>query len=163
MKRRMVVLNSFDIRGDVTAIYLNYNGKSIETLIDTEDLDKVKKFSNTWFIRETSVGPYVFGRYSVDGHLKRVWLHRLIMNTSDDLVVDHIDHYTLDNRKRNLRNVTNGQNATNRKLNEYPGVHKFRNGYRVRITLDGKRHDLGVYKNFDEAVYVAEKFREQAI
>lgn len=40
-------------------------------------------------------------------------LHRLIMNTLSNLVVDHINRFTYDNREENLRNCTVTENSQN--------------------------------------------------
>jgi hypothetical protein len=81
------------------------------------------------------------------------------MDTPPELVVDHQDHYTLDNRKQNLKNVTQSENSSNRKTDIFNGVHKFRNGYRVRMSVNGKRRSFGVYTNLQEAVDVARGIR----
>ena len=40
-------------------------------------------------------------------------MHRLIMQPSPDMVVDHINGDGLDNKRENLRIVTHGQNIRN--------------------------------------------------
>jgi hypothetical protein len=56
-----------------------------------------------------------------------VYLHRLLMQPGDGLVIDHINGDGLDNRRLNLRVVTKSQNALNRNFgrsgfnkNKYP-------------------------------------------
>jgi HNH endonuclease len=44
---------------------------------------------------------------------KRQYLHRIILNVPDNLVVDHINGNTIDNRKENLRICTNVENTKN--------------------------------------------------
>lgn len=44
---------------------------------------------------------------------KRQYIHRIIMNAPKGLVVDHINHNTLDNRKSNLRICTSTENHRN--------------------------------------------------
>ena len=41
-------------------------------------------------------------------------MHRLIMNNPIGLVVDHINNQTLDNRRENLRIVSQSENMANR-------------------------------------------------
>jgi len=60
---------------------------------------------------------------------KRLKMHRVIMKPPDHLVVDHINHDTLDNRKENLRICTKQQNEMNQKIrinkeSKYKGVNK---------------------------------------
>ncbi len=45
---------------------------------------------------------------------KKVYMHRLIMNNPIGLVVDHINNQTLDNRRENLRIVSQSENIANR-------------------------------------------------
>jgi hypothetical protein len=47
--------------------------------------------------------------------IKCIRMHRLIMNTPDDMEVDHINGNRSDNRKANLRNCTHAQNTRNAK------------------------------------------------
>jgi DNA-binding XRE family transcriptional regulator len=51
---------------------------------------------------------------------KTISMHRLIMNTPAQLVVDHINHNGLDNRKENLRNVTRSENQRNLRPGSQP-------------------------------------------
>lgn len=61
---------------------------------------------------------------------KKIYMHRLFMEPSNGMEVDHINHVKLDNRRSNLRNVTRAQNFYNRASRrtsnkELPkGVHK---------------------------------------
>ena len=44
---------------------------------------------------------------------KNVYLHRMIAGFPDNMVVDHINHNTLDNRECNLRTCTHQENLCN--------------------------------------------------
>lgn len=98
--------NTFEIKDDYVEIIVNYKGEEKRTKIDKEDLDKARAFPKTWHY----CNGYI---QSTDSLCRNVSLHRLVMDTPKDLVVDHINHDTLDNRKANLRNVTPMENAQN--------------------------------------------------
>lgn len=86
--------------------------------------------------------------------------HRLIMNVTDSkLVVDHINHNGLDNRKSNLRVTTqkgNNANASKRKnaqTSKYKGVHLDRTHgkWKAQIQYENVKYTLGTYLIEDEA------------
>lgn len=92
------------------------------TLIDIADWDKVKDYR--WMVKANKHRPqgytYAFAygpeRYrDKRGRLRArmVYLHRLIMDAPSDLLVDHKNHDTLDNRRSNLRLATRSTNAAN--------------------------------------------------
>lgn len=54
-------------------------------------------------------------RWSKPSH---TMMHRVIMKTPAGMVVDHINHDVLDNRRDNLRNVTYSQNGCNTKAHK---------------------------------------------
>ncbi|WP_411800508.1 HNH endonuclease [Cupriavidus respiraculi] len=76
------------------------------------------------------------------------------------MVVDHINHDTLDNRRINLRICTKSQNQWNRRVgaNSSTGVKgvshvKSRGKYRAEIRVFGKRIHLGWFDQIDDAAY----------
>lgn len=77
--------------------------------IDIEDIDRVN--FRKWSILKSKNGFYVF---SSSRKLPNVRLNRFILNYEGDLVVDHINRDTLDNRKSNLRTCTSSVNNKNR-------------------------------------------------
>lgn len=107
--------NEYRIDGDTTVIFVKHKGQLIEVLIDTEDLDKVKALPITWYARYDKYirNFYIFGEYKYRYKFNRVLLHRIIMDTPEGLVVDHLNHNTIDNRKCNLANVTQEANVRN--------------------------------------------------
>lgn len=50
---------------------------------------------------------------------KKIYMHRLIMGSPKDKIVDHINNQTLDNRRSNLRVVTAKENMRNRIDNKH--------------------------------------------
>ena len=68
-------------------------------------------------------------------------MHRFIMNAEKGSVIDHINCDKLDNRKSNLRIVSNSQNAQNsiKKTDGYIGVSfdKISNDWRCCIRING--------------------------
>ncbi|MDP4163077.1 MAG: HNH endonuclease [Bacillota bacterium] len=152
--------NAYEVRGDVTIIFIKKGAEIHECLIDTSDLPKVKEFPNTWHANlvKRSPGLYVVG-YTPRPNRTLIVLHRLIMNAPKGLVVDHINHNPLDNRKENLRIVTNAQNMQNRlgaQSNSKSGVRgvvwrKDINKWQVRLRKNGKYYYFGFYDDLEEA------------
>lgn len=165
--------NDYEVRGDVTAIFIvRRDGTRLETLINTSDLSKVKEYPNTWCVKwDTHVNSYyVLGMLKKeDGSKTSVRLHRFIVDAPNGMVVDHINHDTLDNRKNNLRIVTNKQNQQNKKIkrsNTISGImgvtyHRHSKKWKCTIKVDGKTHYLGYYHDKKEAEEVVKKARKE--
>ena len=90
-------------------------------------------------------------------------LHRMIMNPPKDMVVDHKNGQTLDNRKENLRVCTQRQNSLNHRVSRSKSsnlpcgvtisVKNGRSCFVARISRDdGERLYLGRFKSRDEAI-----------
>jgi hypothetical protein len=99
--------NEYLYAGDIVYILTKNNHR---ILIDLEDFKKVDNAVKNYLYVHLS-GKVYYATYYVDGRRKP--LHRLIMDTPDDLMVDHINHNGLDNRKENLRNCTAKVNSNN--------------------------------------------------
>ena len=80
-------------------------------IVDDEDFHLVSvykwKFSNRG---------YAAKNYWENGKSKTILMHRLIMGNPEDYFIDHIDGNPLNNRRENLRIVTNHQNTMNQKI-----------------------------------------------
>lgn len=130
----------------------------LKVLLDDNDYDKIRKdFNNMrWSVSKNRNNLYVQKRVG-----KRIiYLHRYIMNFPDG-VVDHINHNTLDNRKENLRVVSNADNIRNGtvRINNKTGVNgvyfrKDRNKYIARIKVNYKSINLGSFDTLEEATKV---------
>lgn len=104
-------INMYELNGPDSAIVITNNktGTITRVYFDEADFDKIKDFS--WFPHHDPKKPdhliYVF-----NNKLQR--LHRVIMDPPKDMVVDHINGDTLDNRRSNLRICTVATNNRNR-------------------------------------------------
>lgn len=88
----------------------------------------------------------------------KILMHRLIMDTPADLVVDHIDGNGLNNQRHNLRNCTQSQNKANSKSRfGNKGVYAVSNIYTSKIMKDGKSIYLGCFKTEEEATFAYNK------
>lgn len=78
-----------------------YGKEKAKTLITKEDLNRVINSGYTWVYYKRKGEPYAVAN-SPEG---RIYLDRFIMNTPEDMITEHINLNTLDNRKSNLNNV----------------------------------------------------------
>lgn len=103
--------NRYDILADYAVVYLERKNKPpLQTKISLETLPRLLAFSVRWWSHKKSSGIYV----EADIRHRKVALHRWILDAPDELVVDHINHDTLDNRLENLRLLTAAQNVQSR-------------------------------------------------
>lgn len=77
--------------------------------------------------------------------------------------IDHRNRVRNDNRQENLREATNAQNAQNapcrKNKSGYAGVHYTHGWFQARISVDGKRCNIGCYPTPElaNAAYLAAK------
>lgn len=166
--------NSYEIRGDVTAIFLKRrDGSVLETLIDTDDLSRARDFPNTWCAQWNShtCSFYVRGNMPREnGKQTAIYFHRWLMDAPKGLQVDHVDHDTLYNRRYNLRIVSCAENQQNRKgaarNNKSSGIlgvswHKQAKKWQAKIWFEGKQRYLGLFTGKHEAFLVAAEARSK--
>ena len=148
--------NDIEIDGDVAKIilrdkYQNINGESI---IDSEDVDKVKNYK--WYKSDG----YCITK-AIDPN-NGIDIANVIFDDYENRY-DHISHNRLDNRKCNLRPVSQQQNAMNMGMKNtntsgVTGVSKFKSSgvwkgkWQATLTYNYKPIWLGSYFTFDEAV-----------
>lgn len=108
--------NDIIVKKDHAEIVLyNKNGdESARALIDIEDIEKVRQFK--WYTHNKRKYVVSINNSKVQNYngLKRLALHRLILNPPDNMVIDHINHNILDNRKSNLKICTQKENCNNK-------------------------------------------------
>lgn len=130
-------------------------------LIDGEDYSKISEFN--WHACKDDYRFYARKCLFKGRKKTSESMHRMILNYPDaKWQVDHINGDTLDNRKSNLRLVTQSQNQANRGLpitntSGYKGVHKSYGKWRSVIYKNGRRIHLGMFQSIQEAAKVYNK------
>lgn len=134
---------------------------NIYTVVDVETWNKYMQDGGWWavFSKDTR-GFYVQGTYNK----KQTFIHTLIAfgegGVVDDLVTDHINGDTLDNRSCNLRKVTKRENNLNRRLDSrnktgHMGICTLDSGkYSAYITVDRRQIYLGRQDTLEGAISV---------
>lgn len=87
---------------------------------------------------------------------ERAWLSRLLLTPPQHLVVDHINGNPLDNRRANLRIISQGDNARNTARRKdsrqpYKGITRHRRRWRARISAGGREIHLGLFATAEAA------------
>ena len=145
------LFNNYDLTGEYG---IGYTNKGEKFYFDLEDYNIIKEYC--WLINN-------------DGYVisNNVYLHDLIMNPSDGLLVDHVRHKKFDNRKSELRLVTATQNAINRCLqsNNTSGTtgvsfHKKSGRWFAHIKVNKKQKRI--YANSkEEAIVIRKKLEDK--
>lgn len=126
--------------------------------VDDEDYDRINQYK--WCVFGEDHHPYAERRIKTEKGSHLQLMHRLVVNAPKGMVVDHINHNGLDNRKENLRICTDRENRLNsRKYNyknsysKYRGVtwDKKRNKWVAQIMCNRKNYNLGVFDTQIEA------------
>jgi hypothetical protein len=117
--------------------------------VDPEDYALLKRYSWCAMWVECNHTFYALNR-------KLGLMHRFLTNAPAELVVDHKNHNTLDNRKANLRICSRLQNQQNMRMHAdnttgFKGVSRLKGKFRARIHLNGREKSLGVYDTTQEA------------
>lgn len=138
------------------------------TQVDDEDYEKVK-FLRWYAYYDPALRGFIAQRNvtELNGTRKTIYLHRTIVDAPKGMVVDHVNHDTLDNRKENLRICTHAENMLNRRTyinnkSGYKGVswHKEKKKYRAGIRAMNKKYFLGY---FDDPKEAARAYNEASI
>lgn len=134
------------------------------TIVDNDDFEYLNQFK---WCAQWNPGTRSF--YAVrcsykreTGKQKAIPMHREIMQPSAGMVVDHINHDTLDNTRKNLRVCTQSENLMNsrKQKNNTSGLkgvswHKRDKKWRADISINGKRKHLG---NFSTKEFAYESY-----
>lgn len=135
-----------------------------DILIDLEDVDKCKYI--TWSIQMVRSGKDKSYIEFYATNNKIGMLHRYLMTNDKNMVVDHINGDTYDNRKYNLRVCTQEDNHKNRRKQRnntsgHRGVlwypYNNVNKWMAHIRINCKSITLGYYDKLDDAVEARRK------
>lgn len=132
------------------------NGIGKFALVDAEDFEMLNKFR--WHLLKVGYPAYREKGRRID-YKEYVLMHRLIMNTPEKMLTDHINMNKLDNRRANLRVCTKAENMRNKlktksNISGYKGVSwvKERKKWTAHIMKDYKGFNLGYFEDKIEAV-----------
>ena len=121
-------------------------------VVDIDDYYRLSKYQ--WYATNSSNTSYAVRNVE----RKRVFMHRVIMGAPDHLLVDHIDHDGLNNRKSNLRLCSPDENRYNilprrRTSSKYKGVRwrKSMKKWTAVVQANKKAYNLGYFNDEIEA------------
>ena len=123
------------------------------------DLEKVS--CGIWHSDHRLDATYAARRTQANNIRTKIYLHRLIAEAEDGLVVDHIDGDGLNNRRENLRVCSNKENCRSRHKargrSKFKGVlwNRQNQKWKANITIDGRLNHLGF---FDDDVLAARAY-----
>ena len=115
------------------------------------------KIKGIWYafrgIREPKIAKYVYGK------VKRIAMHRVILQAKKGQYGDHKDGNGLNNQRYNIRTCTNSQNLRNSKkqkgtTSKYKGVSSYQEKWQACIYINGKSKWLGYFKTEIEAAII---------
>lgn len=132
-------------------------GNVVETyILDIGDIDKLKNHKWRTVYKNNNTKPYLF---TGNQKSEKIYFHRLVCPT--ELQVDHINGNTLDNRKSNLRPVSQKDNLKNMNKKStntsgFRGVsfNTSENKWMVDFIVESKRYYFKKFIKLEEAVYL---------
>jgi hypothetical protein len=140
-------------------------------IVDDEDFEYLNQFKWHYVERKSNKQSYAGIQPSrkLSGPRRTIVMHREIMNAPKGKHVDHINHNTLDNRKKNLRICSCQENLRNKMINRnkntsgFKGVswNKQNSKWKAEITVSKKNIYIGYFINkIDAALAYDEKAKE---
>lgn len=151
--------NEYDLSGECG---IGYTFDGHKFLFDKEDYDLIKEYC--WWNKDEYI--------SSKKDKRAIVMHRLVMGLYEKgdkkIQVDHINRNPSDNRKNNLRLVTNQENSFNHGLcsNNTSGItgvywSKGSKKWAAQIVYNGKVISLGTYENKQDAIIARKKAEEK--
>lgn len=132
--------------------------------VDSDDFEWLSKYTWRW-IKPRNIYYVVTGIW-IKKQSVHSRMHRFIMNANKGDIVDHVNGNGLDNRKKNLRIVTNAQNCQNQapqvnKSSKYKGVSWFKKN-RKWISYIGSREKRTYLGSFSSEIDAALAYDKKA-
>jgi hypothetical protein len=119
-------------------------------MVDAADFDWLNRY--TWRLIGGPQGAVYAGRIE---HGRIIYMHREIMQTPPGLVVHHINHNPVNNRRCNLHNCTTTQNGRNQRprgsKSGFVGVYPCGKKWRAEVYSGGRRVYSEAFDNKIEA------------
>lgn len=128
-------------------------------LVDDEDYEFLMQWKwGAWWNKATK-SYYARRNYK---NKKTYLMHRVVSKTPNGMICDHKNHNTLDNRRKNLRNVTPTQSNMNRKPKkssfQEPNIRPMGKGFEVRFNINKGSKMCKTFPTLEEAVQVRDLF-----
>ena len=127
-------------------------------IVDPEDYERLNK--HKWHVVRGAKTYYAVRNLRIGKKRIAIKIHREIIDPPEPLVVDHINHHGIDNRRANLRPATRAQNAVNKSIaatsscsSKYRGVSwdKNQQKWHAHLGVKRKRITIGYFKDEIEA------------
>jgi len=124
--------------------------------VDPEDYERLAAYE--WYYVKGTCNFYAARAAHAAESGKTVAMHRDLIEVPEGMLVDHINHDSVDNRKANLRPATRAQNACNRRkfrgaTSKYKGVtlRKATGKWTARICIHRRSIHIGCFEKEIEA------------
>ena len=141
-------------------------------LVDAEDYPSLAVYK--WYIAKGAAGFLYAARadYST-GRQRTIRMHRVVTNAPDAMLVHHVNHDTLDNRKANLQLCTTTEHGQYQRPalscgGSKPGYgkgyffDKSKGKYRAAIRVGGRAKYLGIFATEDQAAGAVAAWRSRS-
>jgi hypothetical protein len=163
-------MNNYEIKDDITVLFVDHKGQALEYIIDTSDLAILIDYGRTWSVLCDSKGNPAYLKHS---NCKRpsTLLHRFLTGvTESGVLVDHISGDKFDNRRCNLRIANKSENGQNRagaqannKSSGVRGVYPIKKTgkWKAQVMINRKSIHLGTFLTIEEAEAAVKKARAE--
>ncbi len=138
-------------------------------IVDRERYEEIARYK--WFAHNSHSGYYALRttKEKKDGRTrpKIVRMHWVVLEPPEGRFIDHINHNGLDNRRANLRVVTNRQNIWNSRKrkgkcsSKYKGVHRVKGEKKWRARIQHKDRMIFIGE-FDDEKAAAKAYDQKA-